>query len=126
MASWEHPPNGLLSNQDGAKCAHCHRTFDLCGYEVDKRSASPRARVIDHNIRFADLALDLCEKTLHLDWVGSIASKGMRADLVTQGTKFLPLARGQTNTHTLPREQSGQRSAQAFAGAHNESGLMSW
>jgi hypothetical protein len=61
VASWEHPPNGLLSNQEGAKCAHCQRTFDLCGYEVDKRSDDDR---IEPLIALPQIVV--CP----LDWVG--------------------------------------------------------
>jgi hypothetical protein len=119
----QHADRRLLRHQKAAEPADRDRLGDIGGHEVDERAARPSAGVVNHQIRYRDLALHQPEQALDFVGVGGVAGKGAGAGLGTERAEFFDSACRQRDADTLFGEQPRQRRAEAFAGADDQGGL---
>lgn len=111
-----------LPDQEAAEGCHRNCTFHIARIQIDQRTADAPARVVNHQLRFAQLAANLLEQRGHALCISCIADKRTRTSFLFEGAKLLDGSCGERDVMTLASEAACKRCAQARTGANYQRG----
>ena len=125
MAASEHRPGDLAAHQEAAERAHLpDLAVDPLG-RLDQREADVGADVEHRDLDRRDLALDVCDQGLHVDFLARVGGEAVRlaalaADRRDQRLELLGGAPGDAGDEAFAGEAAGDRAAGRIAGADHE------
>ena len=103
----EHTLDRLLGRQERAIGGDADRALNGLGVELHQRSAHPGGRVVDHQIRRAEIALDRTEHFSDLCGVAGVTGVGLGRGFARQVRQLFRVAGGQRDCHALFRQEPG-------------------
>src|SRR5436305_4690316 len=114
----------LLRREESTEGRHSDRLLDFGRIQIDERTARAVARIVDDDIRRAELALYCGEQLLDVGWFRRIARERLRTSLLRETFELSSRARRKRDLQSIFAEQPRERGAQPTSRANDQSGSV--